>query len=102
MLFGVLAQVFNVNIYNPMLSFCGAFFLCRGVIIILYNDQIAEIKQFISDKGFTTYSNTDEEIINPWRPIYFTAGMLVIFLLAEAWKMQWLKRQFKIEEHPYY
>jgi len=43
-IFSFLAQYFNVNIYNQMLSFVGAFMLMRSVVIFLYNDQIAEIK----------------------------------------------------------
>ena len=87
-----MAQIFNVNIYNPMLSFCGAFFFVRGVIILMYNDQIAEIKQFINDKGFVDDPWTHEPIIDVWRPIYFSAAQIVIFLIAEAIKMQWIKR----------
>lgn len=50
--FLILAQVFNFNIFNPLLSMCGAFFLVRGVIILWRNDQIAEIKQFLYEYGF--------------------------------------------------
>ena len=39
-LFTVLAQVFNTNIYNYMFSFNGAFFMVRGFVILWDNSQI--------------------------------------------------------------
>jgi hypothetical protein len=37
-----------------MTSVIGGFLTVRGICILLWNDQIAEVKQFISEKGFVT------------------------------------------------
>lgn len=50
--FWFLAIVFHYNVFNTMVSFCGSFFLVRGVVIILFNSQLAELKQFLHSNGF--------------------------------------------------
>lgn len=50
LLFAVLSNYFNVNIYNHMFSFNGAYLVVRGIVIIYDNSQIADIKMFIVQK----------------------------------------------------
>jgi hypothetical protein len=40
----LIANIFKTNIFNTMFSFIGAFFLIRGLVMILWNNQIAEMK----------------------------------------------------------
>lgn len=42
--FAFISNVFNVNIYNHMFSYVGAFFIVRGAVILYDHSQIADIK----------------------------------------------------------
>lgn len=85
-----------------MFSWCGAFFVVRGSVILYSNSQIAEVKQFIAAKGFDKDPITGEDIIDVWFPAYMAAVMVVNFMVFQNIKQRLILRNFKIEQHPYY
>lgn len=98
----ILAQVFNVNIYNHMTSWIGSFLVVRGINTLVFNDQLAEVKQFIAAKGFEKDPITGDNIIDIWRPVFITALILIIGGISQWAKTISIRRQFKTEQHPYY
>lgn len=52
--FVILTNLVPFGIFDYELSFCGAFFLTKGIIILYKNDQIAEIKMFLAQTNFFT------------------------------------------------
>jgi len=77
--FMVLASYYHYNLFNSMFSYCGAYFICKAFSILAFNDQLADLKQFINDYGFNNYD--DIELINDWYPYCYTGGQLVLFIL---------------------
>jgi hypothetical protein len=59
----IVSYIFMTNIFNTLYSFIGAYFLIRGVVLILWNNQIAEMKQFLHSNGYN-------DMMDFWMPIY--------------------------------
>lgn len=85
-----------------MFSWSGAFFVIRGSVILYSNSQIAEIKQFLSAKGFHNDPITGQDIIDILFPVYMAVAMILTFLVFQYTKNRMVIRNFKIEQHPYY
>ena len=72
--FVILAQIFHYNIFNQMLSFCGAFFITRGVVIMIWNNQISMIKWFLYLHNFRVdhdaMLDSEFDILHRLQPVY--------------------------------
>lgn len=104
--FVILAQIFHYNIFNQMLSFCGAFFITRGVVIMIWNNQISMIKWFLYKHNFKVdhdaMLDTEFDILHVMLPVYQTIAMLIIWLISMYFKSKLIERAFKQERHAYY
>lgn len=89
----VITIYFHYNVYNILISWCGAFFLVRGVIYIALATQISNIKQFLffldyrdGDFGgvpsLSTDSNPNQVQMDPLYPLWITLVQLFIFFLS--------------------
>ena len=77
----------NFNIYPYMLSWVGAFFICRGIIMIWLNNEIAEMKQFLFFEGFIAdeVGNTQSQF-EVLLPMVIAVVQTVIFFVATCFK----------------
>lgn len=96
----LVSSLFNVNIYNMMFSWNGAFFLVRGASILYDNSQIADVKLFLW-KHFSNSPNR-ELYMDTWLPVWMAGEMFLLALISELYKQMVAKRNFKIQQHPYY
>jgi hypothetical protein len=58
----IVGWTFHYNVFNSMLSFIGSFFIIRGIVMLVYNNQIAEMKQFLYFHGLGEFDT--------WMPIF--------------------------------
>lgn len=90
----MIAHFFHYNAFNILISWCGAFFLVNGMILIGLADQMSLVKSFLFHHGFkndtnggvsltdTTLVNPNQVYMNPFMPLWITIVELCIFMLS--------------------
>jgi len=90
------------EVFEYEISYCGAYFLVKGVNMIVYHDQIAQVKNFLYINGFSKAGKDGADIFGLWEPLYLTAAILVLTIISGLYKRNQMKKIVKIELHPYY
>ena len=99
-LFMIGANFVPFIVFDYFLSFCGAYFFIKGFMILVGNDQIAEVKMFLAEKEFYTWEIYQENLnresdlhwwdreTSAWfiKPVIYSSIMLVVFGISCIYK----------------